>query len=229
MGVTGEAEGRPPVRVGTSLIDMGTGMWCAIGILGLLYRRAATGRGGVVDASLFETALGWMTYHAAAFQATGRVPKPQGTGVQGIAPYQAYACSDGWLMIAAGNDKLFARLARVLGHPEWPADPRFGSNPDRSANLADLNGLMAPILRTRTRAAWRELLDAAGVPCAPTQTIDEVLADPQTRALGIVQDTGPRGMPLVGLPLSFDGARPPLRREPPELGEGDAEIRGGGG
>jgi crotonobetainyl-CoA:carnitine CoA-transferase CaiB-like acyl-CoA transferase len=222
MDVTGE-EGREPVRAGTSVVDMGTGMWCAIGILAMLQRRAASGRGGVVDASLLETALAWMSYHAAGVQATGERPVRRGSGIQGLAPYQAYRCEDGWLMVAAPNDGLFARLAAALGHPEWPADPRFASNPERCRNLAALNALMAPILAARTRSAWQEALDAAGVPSAPVQGIDEALAHPQTAALGIVQQVA-GSLPLIGLPLSFDGHRPPLRNPAPALGEDDEAL-----
>ncbi len=225
MSVTGE-DGHPPVRVGTSIIDMGTGMWCAIGVLALLQRRAETGRGGVVDASLFETALGWMTYHNAACQATGEAPGKQGSGIRGIAPYQAYACSDGDLMVAAPNDRLFARLAEVLGHPEWTVDSRFRTNPDRAANLAELNAVLGPVFAQNTRATWRERLAAAGVPSAPIQTMAEVLADAQTQALGIVQTSAERGMKMIGLPLAIDHERPPLRNEPPELGEAGLELLG---
>jgi crotonobetainyl-CoA:carnitine CoA-transferase CaiB-like acyl-CoA transferase len=218
MDVTGE-EGREPVRAGTSVVDMGTGMWCAIGILAMLQRRAVTGTGGVVDTSLFETALAWMSYHAAGVQATGERPVRRGSGIQGLAPYQAYACRDGWLMVAAPNDGLFRRLAAALGHPQWPDDPRFASNPERCRNLAALNALIAPLLAERTRAEWQASLDAAGVPSAPVQGIDEALAHPQTAALGIVQQSG-SSLPLIGLPLSFDGLRPPLRNPAPALGEG---------
>jgi crotonobetainyl-CoA:carnitine CoA-transferase CaiB-like acyl-CoA transferase len=216
MDVTGE-EGCPPVRAGTSVVDMGTGMWCAIGILAMLQRRGTSGRGGVVDASLLETALAWMSYHAAGVQATGERPARRGSGIQGLAPYQAYRCGDGWLMVAAPNDGLFRRLAAALGHPDWPDDPRFASNPERCRNLGALNALMAPILAARSRAAWQEILDAAGVPSAPVQGIDEALAHPQTAALGIVQQLGD-SLPLIGLPLAFDGRRPPLRNPAPALG-----------
>jgi len=229
MSVTGESAGRPPVRVGTSIIDMGTGMWCAIGILGLLHRRAASGGGGIVDASLFETALGWMAYHAAAFQASGRLPSPHGTGMQGIAPYQAYTCSDGYLMVAAPNDHLYRRLAGVLGHPEWADDPRFAGNAERFSNLAELNALMEPVFATRSRAEWRAALDEAGIPCAPMQSVDEVLAEPQTAALGIVQGGGPGSLPLIGLPLSFDGARPPLYGAAPALGQDNDAVKDAAG
>lgn len=222
ISVTGE-EGRPPVRVGASIIDSGTGMWCAIGILAALFRRSLTGKGGLVDASLFETALSWMGYRLADYQATGEVPEACGTAIRGVAPYQAYACADDSLMIAASNDRLFVKLAGVLGHPEWADDPRFRTNPDRSENRDELNALLEAVLATRARAEWQEKFDAAGVPNAPIQSIDQVLAHPQTAALGMAQATGDPSMNLLGLPLSFDGERPPLRNLAPPLGTDDCE------
>ena len=224
MSVTGE-EGRPPVRVGTSIIDMGTGMWCAIGILAALKRREATGRGCVVDASLYETAIAWMATHATVVQAAGRSPGRQGSGVHGLAPYQAYACSDGYLVIAAPNERLFARLAEALGHPEWAADARFDSNQKRYRNLEALNRLLEPEFARHPREYWQETLEAAGVPSAPVRAAAEVLEHEQTRALEMLQSLPGDTLRLVGMPLRFDGRRPPLRRRAPTLGQHDAEVK----
>jgi len=224
MGLNGE-QGRPPVRVGTSIIDMGTGMWCGIGIISALLNRQKTGKGCVVDTSLYETALGWMTAHMANFNATGTLPKPQGSGIQGLAPYQAYECSDGFLVIAAPNDKLFELLKAVLGHPDWTEDERFKTNPDRFKNKPELNRLMTAITIEQPRAYWRKKLDQAGIPNAPIQQVDEVLKDPQTQALGIVQESVENAMQLIGLPISFDGKRPPIRNEAPALGAQNNQIK----
>ena len=224
MGLNGE-EGRPPVRVGTSIIDMGTGMWCGIGIISALLNRQKTGKGCVVDTSLYETALGWMTAHMANFNATGTLPKPQGSGIQGLAPYQAYECSDGFLVIAAPNDKLFELLKAVLGHPDWTEEERFKTNPDRFKNKPELNRLMTAITIEQPRAYWRKKLDQAGIPNAPIQQVDEVLKDPQTQALGIVQESVENAMQLIGLPISFDGKRPPIRNEAPALGAQNDKIK----
>lgn len=217
MSVTGE-EGREGVRAGVSVIDMGTGMWCAIGILGALYRRTLSGRGCVIDTSLYETSLGWMTLHAAAFQATGDIPVRMATAARGIVPYQGYPCSDGPLIIAASNDRLWAKLARALGHPEWAEDERFRTNPARVAHRAEVNQRLEAILITKTRVEWQATFDAAGVPSAPVQDMPEILAHPQTVALGIAQQTGDAAMKLFGLPFSMDGKRPPLRNIAPSLG-----------
>lgn len=224
MSVTGE-EGRPPIRVGTSIVDMGTGMWSVIGILSALNRRHATGAGCIVDTSLYETALGWMTHHASTVQVTGENPDRQGSGARGMAPYQAYQCEDGWLVVAAPNDRLFAKLSAVLGHPGWPDDERFSGNQARYRNLAALNDLIEPIIRERTREQWRAALETAGIPCAPVRTTLEMMDEAQTRALGMLQRLDPERPELMGLPVSFDGERPAMRNFAPTLGEHNDELK----
>jgi crotonobetainyl-CoA:carnitine CoA-transferase CaiB-like acyl-CoA transferase len=223
MSVTGEA-GEPPVRVGTSIIDMGAGLWSAIGILSALHHRTLTGEGTTVDTSLYETALAWMSYHAANYQASGEVPKRHGSGTFGIVPYRGYATRDGYLLIGAGNDKLFRKLATALGHPAWGDEERFLDNPRRVQNRVALDALIEDVTRTDTSAAWQAVLEAAGVPSAPMQNVDEVLAHPQTKALGMLQESPDGRLTIMGLPLSFDGERPPFRRAAPQLGEHTDEL-----
>ncbi len=225
MSVTGEPE-QPPMRVGISIVDMATGMWSVIGVVCALLQRRDTGNGTSVDTSLYETALGWMCYHAANFQASGELPKRQGSGAAMIVPYRGYASKDGFIVIAAGNDKLFASLARVLGHPEWIDDPRFRTNPDRVKNQAVLYRWIEEIIGERASSEWAWLLDEAGVPNAPMQTIAEVLDHPQTQALAMLQQSPKSDITLLGLPVSFDGVRPPFRLPPPELGADTEEIFG---
>jgi len=225
MSVTGEPAQRP-VRVGTSIIDMAAGMWAVIGVLAALLAQRDAGRGSTVDTSLYETALGWMCYHAANFQASGELPRQQGSGAAMIVPYRGYASKDGFIVIAAGNDKLFASLARVLGHPEWIDDPRFRSNPDRVRNQDVLYRWIEELIPARTNREWAAILDEAGVPNAPMQTIAEVLDHPQTKALGMLQASPQGDITLFGLPVSFDGVRPAFRRPPPVLGAHTGEILG---
>ena len=224
MSVTGEPE-QPSIRVGTSIIDMGTGMWCAIGILASLYRRTATNQGTVVDASLYETAIAWMANPIATAQASGKEPGRSGSGMIGIAPYQAYRCSDGELVVAAPNDRLFGALSGALGRDEWRSDPRFKSNQDRYTHLVELNAALESVLAGGTRDHWQAKLDAAGVPSAPVRSVMEIMREPQTRELGLLQSMPGSVRELVGMPVSFDGERPPLRRFAPELGEHDDEVR----
>jgi crotonobetainyl-CoA:carnitine CoA-transferase CaiB-like acyl-CoA transferase len=223
MSVTGD-EGQAPVRCGISVIDMGTGMWCAIGILAALFRRGVTGKGGLVDAALFETAVQWMTFYSADYQTTGNLPKRHGSGVRGIAPYEAFQCEDGYLIVAASNDRLFLKLADALGRPDWKEDPRFSTNPQRDANRVELKRQLSNQLIQKPRAHWQNILDMAGVPNAPTQSIDEVLDHPQTIAAGMVQQIAGAPFGLVGMPLSFDRERPGLRSKAPDLGADTDEI-----
>jgi crotonobetainyl-CoA:carnitine CoA-transferase CaiB-like acyl-CoA transferase len=225
MSVTGE-EGRPPIRIGTSLIDMGSGMWVVIGVLSALLRRAQTGKGGVVGTSLYETALGWMLYHVTAHAATGEEPKPQGSGSPYIAPYGAFRTQDGTLIVTAGNNKLFEKLAAALGHPEWPENPRLHTNGDRVRNRAFLEDLMNETLSARTTAEWIPLIEAAGVPCAPIQTVGQVVAHPQTLALDILRQSADGQLRFLGLPLSFDGVRPGRNEPVPDLGQHTGAVFG---
>ena len=224
MSVTGEGEGRPPIRVGTSLIDMGSGMWVVIGVLSALLRRAETGKGGVVGTSLFETALGWMIYHVTAHAATGEEPKPQGSGSPYIAPYGAYRTADSMLIVTAGNNSLFQKLSLAVGHPEWPGDPRFHTNGDRVRNRAVLEDLLNDALSVHTTAEWIPLIEAADVPCAPIQTVGQVVAHPQTQALDILRRSADGLLRFIGLPLSFDGVRPGRNDPVPDLGAHTDEI-----
>ncbi|MGH7040712.1 MAG: CaiB/BaiF CoA transferase family protein [Acetobacteraceae bacterium] len=218
MSITGE-EGRAPVRVGPSVIDMAAGMWSVIGILAALRRREVTGEGCEVDTSLYETALAWMTVPSALYLASGEVQGRTGSEAAMLAPYKAYRTADDWLIIAAGNDNLFRRLCAVLGRGEWADDPRFVTNADRVRHRALLNDMVQQIVATAGRDHWIERLEREGVPCAPLQSIDQVLAHAQTEALGMVQPSPDNALRLMGLPLSFAGTRPPFRRRPPALGE----------
>ena len=225
MSLLGE-DGRPPVRVPASIIDMGAGMWSVIGVLAALQERGRTGKGGIVDASLYETGLAYMSILLAAYLANGEIPARHGSGVDMIVPYQAFAASDGYLMVAAGNDNLFRRLAAVLDRPGLAEDARFRSNKDRVVHRRELVPILADIFMTRSRAEWAERLEAAGIPNGPINTLDQVVADPQTQALGIIQQLSGSDLRLVGLPLSFDGRRPQFAKAGPALGEHNATKRG---
>jgi crotonobetainyl-CoA:carnitine CoA-transferase CaiB-like acyl-CoA transferase len=217
MSVVGEPGGQP-VRVGPSIIDMGAGLWAVLGIQAALLRRSATGEGATVDTSLFETAVAWMTMYAAQYQASGTLPGKNGSGQAGIVPYRAYRTADGDLVVAAGNNALFAKLCAALGQPEWAADPRFIDNPSRVQNADALYALLEPAFLARDSAAWIERLDAAGVPCAPVQDVAQMLEHPQTKSLQLLQPVAGSSIPMIGLPVRFDGARPRPRHASPALG-----------
>jgi crotonobetainyl-CoA:carnitine CoA-transferase CaiB-like acyl-CoA transferase len=226
ISVTGEPA-RPGVRVGVSLVDQGTGMWAAIAILAALHERERSGQGRVVDVSLYETALSYLSYHVTGYLGSGDVPRGRGTAFPSIVPYQAFAVSDGQLMVAAANDKLFTALAAAIGLPDLPADPRFATNPDRVAHREELAEILAERLATDTRSAWLERLEAAGVPAAPVQDVAEVAEAEQTAALGILQRLPHPAVPdlvVMAPPLYADGERVLHQRPAPLHGEHTAEV-----
>ena len=230
MSVTGHP-GQPAVRTGPSIIDMGAGMWLALAILTALLRRRETGKGGVVDTSLYETALGWMTYFVAIWSVSGEAPGKAGSGTVMIAPYQAFPTRDGELVIAAGNDSLYGKLAGVMGHAEWADDARFLTNRLRVANKPALVALIAAGTTAATTAEMAARLDAAGVPNAPVHGIDQVAQHPQTEAVGMLRGDREGPLRFFGLPFSLDGERPGRDEPAPPLGEGNAwldELLGSG-
>jgi formyl-CoA transferase len=212
----------PPMRSGASMCDQGTGMWVVIGALALLQRRHVTGRGGMLNASLLETALVWNGQKADAYVNEGRLPERHRSGHPGFVPYEALDTADAPLLICCGNDRLFAKLANAVGRPDWIGDERFATNRARIANKAALFAQLAPVLKGRSRAQWIECFEAAGVPCAPVHTVPEALAHPQVRALGMLQPVPGEDFSLTALPLTIDGERPAHRAPAPRLGEHNA-------
>ena len=225
MSVVGE-EGRPPVRVGPSIIDQGTALWAAVGILCALYRRRDAGKGGVVDVSLFETAAAWMVMHAAQYLGSGDIPSRHGSGANGIVPYKAYRTKDGDLVVAAANDSLFRKFCAVLSRPELSEDAKYKTNPDRVKHAQALYPMIEKEMLGKTNAQWSALLDAAGVPCAPVQNVAQMLEHEQLQALGLLQPVPGSSKPLIGLPISFDGHRPLPRSASPALGQHTSEVLG---
>lgn len=221
MSVTGDADG-PPARVGVSLIDHGTGVWAALGVLAALYERERTGAGRTLEVSLYETALSLLSYQLAGYLGAGFVPGRAGSAFPQIAPYQLFPTRDGDLMIVAGNDKLFAALCGVLGVAELADDPRFRTNPDRVAHRAELVALLEARTRERASAELLDALVAAGIPASPVRDVAEVARHPQTEALGILQTLG--DFVTVAAPLSADGERVRHHAPPPALGAHTGEI-----
>lgn len=218
MSINGHP-GAAPARVPVALNDLGTGVWAALGICAALLRRERDGRGGVVDVSLYETALAWMTVPLSDHMAGGPLPRRYGSGVSNIVPYQTFDAADGTLLIAAGNDLLFARLCAVLGAPEIAADTRFTTNGARATSRDALIPLLQARVADRRLAELTVALEAAGIPCGEVADVAQALQDPQLAALGIIGELPGRAMRTVGLPLSFDGVRPALAGPAPRLGE----------
>jgi formyl-CoA transferase len=228
VSVNGDPTG-PPSRLPISAVDLGTGMWTVIGVLTALREREKTGRGCVVRTSLFETALGWMSQRINTYVNEGvEMRREPMSGHAGLVPYQSFSAADGDLFIGAGNDRLFAKLCAVVGRAEWTSDPRFATNRARLVNRDVIVPLMIEIFATRPRDAWLDALRAAGVPCAPVNAVRDVVELDQFAAIGMLSpelDGGPTR--LIGLPLTFDGARSHPRGVAPRLGV-DTQAETGG-
>jgi crotonobetainyl-CoA:carnitine CoA-transferase CaiB-like acyl-CoA transferase len=226
MSVNGHP-GQEPARVGTSIVDMGTGMWAALGIVAALRQRDATQRAVEVTTALFETALMWMSYHAMGYWGSGELPQPTGSGTAMIAPYQAFPAADGWVMIGAASDALFAKLCTALAAPALGADERFRDNPSRVRNRPALVEAITRLTRPRKSVELVDALRAGGVPAVPALTVDAVMDEPQTRASGMVVTAPHPRHPdykAVGLPIQWDQRRPEVRRVPPTLGEHSTDV-----
>ncbi len=215
-----------PSRIGVQVLDLGTGMWAAMGILAALMRRERTGAGGIVDTSLLETAMGWMSGHWAAYAESGRHPQRDRSGNPRVVVFQALPTADRELVVAAATDRLFAKMAAELGHPEWAANPRYATNAARAGNKDEIIGLISAIMTRKPSAFWEERFEAIGVPCAPINDMGVLTTDTQVAALGLLQPPPGMTLPLMGLPISFDGVRPKVVSGAPALGA-DQGLRSG--
>jgi crotonobetainyl-CoA:carnitine CoA-transferase CaiB-like acyl-CoA transferase len=221
MSVNGEADG-PPVRVGVSILDMGAGIWLALGVLAALQERQRTGTGTYVSTSLLETGASFMGYDIAAYELTGKAPGKRGAEHPAFGPYGVFRCREQTsLAIGVGSDRLFARLAQAVGCPQWLEDPRFRDNTGRIANRAELRRLLEFRLSEHTAHDWSGLLADAGVPADEVAPVERLLDDEQLGALDFWVDTpvggGETTVQLPSLPLRLGHRRMPLRLPPPVL------------
>jgi len=226
MGITGTPDG-PPVKTGVALVDVATGLYAFSGILAALYHRERTGVGQRLDVSLLSTQLATLINAASGYLVAGAMPQRQGTAHASIVPYQVFATGDGYLMVAAGNDKLFARLCAVLGHPQWATDPRFVTNADRVQHREPLLAGIAAVLQTGTTAQWEQALEAAGVAVAPVNDMAQVFADPQVVHSGqVVTLPHPTvgDLPLVGPAVTYSATPAIVALPPPLLGQHSVAI-----
>jgi crotonobetainyl-CoA:carnitine CoA-transferase CaiB-like acyl-CoA transferase len=226
MAITGEPD-RPPVKNGNPVSDINAGILAALGVVAAYAHRLKSGRGQIVDTSLFEAALQQTYWHAASFFATGQSPVPLGSAHILTAPYQAFHASDGYVNIGGANQANWERIADALGHPEWREDPRFATNTARMAHRDALTTEMNAVLGNATRAEWIARLDAAGVPAGPVHSLGEALTHPQTLARGMVVDlVHPEAGPTkaIGCPIHFSRTPAAVTRPAPRLGEHTREV-----
>ena len=226
MSITGEP-GRDAVRVGPSIIDQGSAHWAAIGILSALRVRDQTGEAQRVETSLLETGFNWMSYFAAGYFADGTVPGRNGSRHGVMAPYEDFRTQSGVLYIAAPNQSLFRTLCEVLGADDLVADPRFASNSQRLQFRDELHNALEEKLATASSDVWEEKLLKAGIPCSRLQSVDQIVEDPQVKALELVREFSHKDIPnhrLVDHPVSYNGHRAFRTQGAPALGEHTAAV-----
>ncbi len=220
MSITGQPGGEP-TRVGTSIGDIAAGLFTAIGIQAALVERASSGAGQRVDVSMLDAQVAILENAIARYAVTGEVPRPIGSRHPSIAPFDAFATRDGFVVIAAGNDELFARLCEAIGAPEWTEDARFDSNDRRNENADVLKALIERALAGRTTSEWLEILQRAQLPCGPLNDIAQLLDDPQViaRNMVVTADDGAGGsLRMAGNPIKLSAhPDPATRAAAPEL------------
>jgi crotonobetainyl-CoA:carnitine CoA-transferase CaiB-like acyl-CoA transferase len=226
MSLTGDPDGEP-FRAGISVFDVMAGLHATIGVLSALNLRHETGRGQHVEVSLLSSALSGLVNHSSAWVAGGVVPFRMGNSHPSLFPYEPMPCSDGDLIVTAGNNGQFRKLVGVLGVPELADDPRFSRNEDRTANRDQLRPLLVERLRTRTKLEWFRDIIAAGVPCGPINTVDQGVAFAEEVGLDpvVTVGEGAAAVPSVRHPIRFSDTPADYRLPPPELDEHGAEIR----
>ena len=225
MSVTGLPDGEPgggPMRAGVAIADLFTGMYTCTAILASLYAREKTGEGSTIDMALFDTQLAVMANQASNALISGKDPPRQGNTHPNIVPYQPFEAADQPIIIAVGNDRQFARLAEICGHPEWAGDERFASNGARVANRSDMVGLLADVIRQKPAAEWLDQFEAVGIPAGPINLVTQALSDVQAQHRQMVRTIA--GTPLVGSPVRLDGHRADSDLPPPALGEHTGEL-----
>ena len=227
VSVTGHA-GQPPVRVGTSIGDITAGLFTAIGINAALFHRTLAGEGIKIDVAMLDGQVAILENAIARYAATGEVAGPIGSRHPSITPFAGFEAQDGWIVVAAGNDALFAKMVAALERPDLAADKRYATNALRTqhweALFAEINGA----LKSRPAEAWLSILDEAGVPCGPINTIDKVLADEQVRARNMVvtaDDPETGKLMMAGNPIKLSAfADPATRKAAPKLDADRAVI-----
>jgi len=225
MSITGEPDGEP-MKVGVAIADLFAGQNAVIAILAALQARTQTGKGQHIDISLFDSQLGMLANVASNYLISGILPKRHGNAHANIVPYQSFQVSDGWFVVAVGNDGQFAKMCEVLDKTELASDVRFATNSARVQNRGELISILNPIFITKTVNEWLELIGDA-FPCGSINTFDKVFAESQVsaREMLIEMDHPTIGrLPLVGSPLKFSNTPVDYKLPPPRLGEHTEDV-----
>src|SRR5947209_2933035 len=227
MSITGEPGGAP-LRAGVSFLDLCTGIICAFGVTNALLYRQRTGLGQRVDGSLLETAVSLLNYHAEGYLLTGAIPKALGSSHPSLSPYRNFRCRDGqWVFIAGANDRFWQRLVPALGLAWMATDRRFATNIERVNHRKELETELEQAIAMHDREPLLKILEEAGVPATPVNTVDRVMDDPQTAARRIIERVvHPRlgEIPVVGTPVKFSRMRPGVRTPAPRQGEHTDQV-----
>ncbi|MGE0679682.1 MAG: CaiB/BaiF CoA transferase family protein [Candidatus Binatia bacterium] len=226
MSITGEAEGEP-MKVGVAVVDVTAGLFAANAIQAALLARARTGRGQAIDIALLDAQVAWLANVASNYLVSGKRPERFGNGHPTIVPYQSFRARDGFFCLAVGNDSQWRRLCAMLGRSELAEDARFATNPARVQNRELLIPLLQEVFATADIAQWLREIAAAGIPCGPVQSIDQVFADPQVlqrEMMWTVPHPTANAVRLVGSPLKLSDTPVALRSHPPLLGEHTDDV-----
>jgi formyl-CoA transferase len=226
MSVTGEPGGAP-AKAGVPLTDLGAGLFALVGILAALEHRHRTGIGQHVDTALVDAGVALSVWEATEYFSGAGVPKALGSAHRMNAPYQAIRCADGYVTLGAANDRIFARLCDLLGHPEWRQRAEFASNASRVGNRALLADAIEAITRQQPRAHWLAVFDANDIPCGPINDYAQVFADPQVQARQMMVETDHPTLGrtrMLGSPIKMNSTPPDVTRRAPLLGEHTDEI-----
>ncbi len=227
MSITGEAPGRPPIKVGAPVSDITAGILGAMGCAAAYAHKLKTGEGQRVDTSLFEAGITHTYWQSAICFATGTAPGPMGSAHPLNAPYEAFKTADGWLNLGAANQTNWERMLKVIDAEHLAENQSFASNRTRMENRAELADALAPYFRPETTQHWLEALEAAGVPAGPVLSIDEMHADPQTIARDMVPEVDhpvAGTVKTIGAPVKFHGTPAGVKRPAPLLGEHTKEV-----
>ena len=226
ISITGEPDG-PPVRVGTSISDITAALFTTIGILSALHNRNSTGKGQLVDVAMLDSLVAVLESAIVRYFATDEIPEPLGSRHPAITPFEAFESADGHIIIAIGNDTLWAKFCEHVDQKNLISDPRFSTNAERTANHSELFPILSEIMRQRTTDEWIDALENIGVPCGPINTIDKVVNHPQVQARNMItqvihQMTGAVEVP--GLPIKLSDTPGDVDIPAPNLGEHTVEI-----